>query len=45
VPRPEPGERLERSEETFRLLVASVKDYAIFFLDPTGKIMTWNTGA
>jgi len=40
-----PEERLQRSEETFRLLVAAVKDYAIFLLDPTGKIMTWNAGA
>ncbi len=38
-------ERLQQSEETFRLLVASVKDYAIFFLDPSGTIMTWNAGA
>jgi hypothetical protein len=31
--------------ERFRLLVASVKDYAIIILDPTGKITTWNAGA
>src|SRR6266699_3426700 len=29
----------------FRLLVASVKDYAIFLLDPEGHVMTWNAGA
>ena len=29
----------------FRLLVASVRDYAIFMLDPGGHIMTWNAGA
>ncbi len=40
-----PEHRLQRSEETFRLLVAAVKDYAIFLLDPTGRIMTWNAGA
>jgi PAS domain S-box-containing protein len=45
VQRSEPEERLYRSEEIFRLLVASVKDYAIFLLDPTGKIMSWNAGA
>jgi len=45
VHRSEPEERLYRSEEIFRLLVASVKDYAIFLLDPTGKIMSWNAGA
>src|SRR5882757_4552378 len=29
----------------FRLLVESVKDYAIFMLDPTGHVATWNEGA
>jgi PAS domain S-box-containing protein len=29
----------------FRLLVQSVKDYAIFMLNPEGIIMTWNEGA
>ena len=29
----------------FRLLVASVRDYAIFMLDPGGYIRTWNAGA
>ena len=38
-------ERLRRSEEMFRLLVASVQDYAIFMLDPDGEIMSWNEGA
>ena len=38
-------EALRQSEEVFRLLVASVKDYAIFLLDPTGHITTWNAGA
>jgi PAS domain S-box-containing protein len=33
------------SEERFRLLVESVKDYAIFILDPTGHVSTWNAGA
>jgi PAS domain-containing protein len=28
-----------------RLLVDSVQDYAIFMLDPTGHVMTWNVGA
>jgi PAS domain S-box-containing protein len=31
--------------EPFRLLVESVKDYAIFMLDPTGHVATWNAGA
>jgi hypothetical protein len=38
-------EELRRSEEMFRLLVGSVKDYAIFFLDPEGHVATWNAGA
>ena len=29
----------------FRLLVESVRDYAIFILDPDGLIVTWNPGA
>jgi PAS domain S-box-containing protein len=36
---------LERSEERFRLLVESVVDYAIFMLDPDGRVASWNTGA
>jgi PAS domain S-box-containing protein len=32
-------------EERFRLLVESVKEYAIFMLDPQGRITTWNAGA
>ena len=31
--------------EEFRLLVESVRDYAIFMLDPDGYIVTWNAGA
>jgi PAS domain S-box-containing protein len=31
--------------DSLRLLVESVKDYAIFLLDPTGHVMTWNVGA
>ena len=38
-------ERVRQSEERFRLLVEGVKDYAIFMLDPTGHILTWNAGA
>jgi PAS domain S-box-containing protein len=38
-------EALRESEEQFRLLVESVKDYAIFMLDPTGRVLTWNAGA
>jgi PAS domain S-box-containing protein len=38
-------ENLRQSAEIFRLLVSSVRDYAIFMLDPDGRIATWNTGA
>lgn len=38
-------ERLRASEEKFRLLVNGVEDYAIFMLDPTGHIVSWNIGA
>jgi PAS domain S-box-containing protein len=31
--------------EMFHLLVESVKDYAIFIMDPEGFILTWNVGA
>ena len=32
------------SEERFKLLVAGVRDYAIFLLDETGVISSWNGG-
>jgi PAS domain S-box-containing protein len=38
-------EELRASEERFRLLVHSVRDYAIFMLDSTGHVATWNAGA
>jgi PAS domain S-box-containing protein len=38
-------EELRRSEERVRLLVESVRDYAIFMVDPKGRIATWNPGA
>jgi PAS domain S-box-containing protein len=38
-------EHLRLSEERFRLLVESVKDYAIFMLDPQGYVTSWNRGA
>ncbi|HWI38772.1 MAG TPA: PAS domain S-box protein [Burkholderiales bacterium] len=38
-------ETLRSSEERFRLLVESVRDYAIFMLDPQGHVLTWNSGA
>ena len=38
-------EDLRRSEERFRLLVEGVGEYAIFMLDPNGRVATWNVGA
>jgi PAS domain S-box-containing protein len=38
-------ERLRQSEVRFRLLVENVEDYAIFMLDPDGRIASWNPGA
>ncbi|MEO7413362.1 MAG: PAS domain S-box protein, partial [Opitutaceae bacterium] len=36
---------LRESEERFRMIVANVQDYAIYMLDPGGRITTWNVGA
>jgi len=36
---------LRKSEEQYRLMVETVRDYAIFMLDATGHIITWNEGA
>jgi len=36
---------LAQSEEKFRVMVESVKDYAIFMLDPDGMVSSWNSGA
>jgi PAS domain S-box-containing protein len=38
-------ETLRESEERFRLLVNSVKEYAIFMLDADGCVASWNLGA
>ena len=38
-------EILRLSEERLRLLIESVQDYAIFMLDPDGRIASWNLGA
>ena len=33
------------SEDPFRLLVQSIVDYAIYMLDPNGRVTSWNAGA
>jgi PAS domain S-box-containing protein len=38
-------EELRASEERFRLLVDSVRDYAVFMLDVDGTVRSWNAGA
>ncbi|HEX7978356.1 MAG TPA: PAS domain-containing sensor histidine kinase [Gemmatimonadaceae bacterium] len=38
-------DELRASEERFRVLVRSVKDYGIFMLDPEGRVASWNEGA
>ncbi|NMO14237.1 PAS domain S-box protein [Pyxidicoccus fallax] len=38
-------EALDAQRENFELLVQSVRDYAIFMLDPEGRIVSWNEGA
>lgn len=42
--REEPGQSAQ-SDGLFRLLVESVRDYAIFVLSPEGHVLTWNLGA
>jgi two-component system sensor histidine kinase/response regulator len=36
---------LHASEERFRLLVDAVSDYALLTLDPSGNVVSWNSGA
>src|SRR5882724_7472434 len=36
---------LFESERNFRLMVEGVADYALYMLDPSGTITSWNTGA
>src|SRR5207245_896635 len=36
---------LQEREQSFRLLVDTVKDYAIIMVDPDGRVTSWNQGA
>ncbi|HEY7616626.1 MAG TPA: PAS domain S-box protein, partial [Terriglobales bacterium] len=38
-------ENLLQNQDIFRLLVEGVADYAIFLLDPEGRVASWNLGA
>jgi PAS domain S-box-containing protein len=44
---PSPNDRKPEvlTDQSFRLLVETVKDYAIFLLDPQGFVASWNEGA
>lgn len=35
---------LQQSERDFRLLVSNVTDYALYMLDPEGRVSSWNAG-
>src|SRR5688572_16001315 len=34
-----------KDADALRLLIAGTIDYAIFMLDPTGRVVSWNAGA
>ncbi len=38
-------ERARRQADQFRLLIQATTDYAIFLLDPQGRVVSWNAGA
>jgi PAS domain-containing protein len=38
-------QQLLQSSAQFAILVQSIKDYAIYMLDRTGRIISWNRGA
>jgi PAS domain S-box-containing protein len=39
------GAGADPADAQFRLLVETVSDYAIFLLDPEGRVVSWNAGA
>ena len=36
---------VRQSEERFRLIVESLQDYAVFMMNPEGRVTLWNRGA
>ena len=38
-------EQLRQNEERFRIVVEGAREYAIFRLDPEGRVQSWNAGA
>ncbi len=45
VPIDRPRGAPDEKTDLFRLLVESIRDYAVFVLDPEGRVQTWNPGA
>jgi PAS domain S-box-containing protein len=37
--------KLRASEEMFRVLLDGINDYAVYMLDRTGRVISWNAGA
>jgi diguanylate cyclase (GGDEF)-like protein/PAS domain S-box-containing protein len=44
-PSPYFGRKGTGDAQLFQILIAAVEDYAIYMLDPTGNVVTWNKGA
>jgi PAS domain S-box-containing protein len=38
-------EKLNRTEQRFRLLIESIREYAIYMVDASGNVISWNLGA
>ncbi|MDY0747574.1 PAS domain S-box protein [Paucibacter sp. R3-3] len=45
MPSSDPAPPQVQADKRYRMLVESVRDYAIFMLDPQGIVLTWNAGA
>lgn len=39
------NDRIFQTEDRLQMMISAVKDYAIFMLDPDGKVISWNPGA